>query len=199
MTECPNCASAADEHATFCEVCGLEFASGKLPEAPPPPQPIAAPAPVGPETEKEGAPAAAVPSGVDDSGWIATVEADRVFFDTTSAESPDVTIVFPEGMTAVEVPLRGVEILIGRKVEEDNVHPDLDLGADAGVSRRHAALTRRADGRWDLVDLGSTNGTRLGPDSDPIPANDPVVLDDGSTLHVGAWTRVTIRRRSAPE
>src|SRR5438045_3783571 len=32
---------------------------------------------------------------------------------------------------------------------------------DASVSRRHAELAREGDGTWTLVDLGSSNGTRV--------------------------------------
>jgi pSer/pThr/pTyr-binding forkhead associated (FHA) protein len=52
---------------------------------------------------------------------------------------------------------------------------------DNGVSRVHAALRRERD-RWLLVDLGSTNGTRLNGvrlaahDARPIASGDQIEL-----------------------
>lgn len=53
-----------------------------------------------------------------------------------------------------EVPLAGSRVVVGRL-------PDCDLALDEPtVSRRHAAFVRRGD-EWWVVDLGSTNGTRV--------------------------------------
>lgn len=49
----------------------------------------------------------------------------------------------------------GVQLLLGRDGACD-VRFD-----EAGVSRRHATITRSADGRWTVADQGSTNGTWL--------------------------------------
>src|SRR4051794_15214045 len=46
------------------------------------------------------------------------------------------------------------EFLIGRQAPGDG-----KLGNDIEISRRHARITREADGRFVLEDLGSTNGT----------------------------------------
>jgi pSer/pThr/pTyr-binding forkhead associated (FHA) protein len=51
--------------------------------------------------------------------------------------------------------------------------------ADANVSRRHAEL-RRKEGRWTLVDLGSTNGTTV----NGSPATERA-LEHGDTLGFG--------------
>jgi hypothetical protein len=56
-------------------------------------------------------------------------------------------------------------------------HPQIDCGADTGVSRRHCQLN--TDGqRWWVEDLQSSNGTYLSPaggelPTDPIPAGQP--------------------------
>jgi hypothetical protein len=55
---------------------------------------------------------------------------------------------------------------------------------DITVSRRHASITWSA-GRWQLEDLGSTNGTWL--DSTPV-ASTKVVLKEGQTLTLGKVT-----------
>lgn len=61
------------------------------------------------------------------------------------------TLIGPEG---VRLELRGGRHTIGRL-------PDCDLHLDdSTVSREHAAVVRRGD-RWWVLDLGSTNGTRV--------------------------------------
>lgn len=49
------------------------------------------------------------------------------------------------------------------------------------------------DGTWALIDPGSTNGTYLNDDTEPLARNEPVTLRDGDRVHVGAWTRITVR------
>jgi len=70
-------------------------------------------------------------------------------------------------------------------------------GFDPGVSAAHALLVARPDGgcddaSWDLVDLGSTNGTTLAVDAGPIRPHVPVPLPDGAVIHLGAWTMITL-------
>ena len=163
---CPNCGSprAADE--AFCEVCGLDFASGKLPAAPPP----------------QTTPAA------ESSGWAVVVEVDAAFFEKNQS---DETLTPPEGAVAKEIPLRGDEVHIGRSSTSGNVHPDVDLGSDVGVSRKHAVLRRRG-AAWVIADLGSTNGTQVA--GTVLPAGEERVLAEGDVIHLGAWTRLTLVR-----
>lgn len=166
---CPNCGSprAADE--AFCEVCGLDFASGKLPAAPPP----------------------ATEPATEATGWAVVVEVDATFFESNDS---DASLTLPRSDVAQEIPLRGDEVLIGRSSASANVHPDVDLGSDVGVSRKHAALRRRGDG-WVIVDLGSTNGTILA--GKPLPAGEETALAEGDVVNVGAWTRLTLTRVAA--
>jgi serine/threonine protein kinase len=72
------------------------------------------------------------------------------------------------------------EVLIGRS-DPHQQHPlDIDLepygGAPAGVSRRHARLSRQPEG-WSLEDLGSTNGTFL--NEERLSPHRPVRLRSG--------------------
>lgn len=171
---CPNCGAARSPDDTFCEACGLDFATGQMPAAP------AAPAP---------ADAGAAPSG-----WTAVVEADRAFFDSNEADGAT-SITFPDGAGAREIPLTGDEVWIGRRSEAKGFFPAIDLSApvtDPGVSHRHAVLRRQADGSWALLDEMSTNGTWLNGGETPVPHGALTALHDGDRINVGSFTSVTI-------
>ena len=77
------------------------------------------------------------------------------------------------------------EYILGREGQEQVV-PDLNLndyGArDKGVSRVHAALRQDKD-RLLLVDLGSTNGTRL--NGQQLAAHQPTPVADGDEIRLG--------------
>src|SRR5262249_10576425 len=92
-------------------------------------------------------------------------------------------ITFPTDFTPLTIPL-SEELQIGRDT----------LGGDPAVSRVHAVLRRQPDGSYSIVDQGSTNGTRINDDPAPVPANEPVVLDDGDCIRLGAWTVITLHR-----
>jgi hypothetical protein len=88
--------------------------------------------------------------------------------------------------TAQPVLLEGrPEYILGREGREQVV-PDLNLnpyGArDKGVSRVHAAL-RRDHAQLLLVDLGSTNGTRL--NGKPLSAHQPIQVENGDEIRLG--------------
>lgn len=69
--------------------------------------------------------------------------------------------------------------------------PDVDLGDDAGVSARHAALVSDDHGGWAVVDLGSRNGTAVGT-YDAVVAHRPVPVPPGTPVRLGLWTSVLI-------
>lgn len=67
------------------------------------------------------------------------------------------TLTVLAGISAGQVhALDGTEHIIGRGTEADI------WVEDGGVSRRHARITCRSDGRYFVEDLGSTNGTFVG-------------------------------------
>jgi hypothetical protein len=80
------------------------------------------------------------------------------------------------------------EYLLGRDGSEEVV-PDVNLnlygGQDRGVSRMHAAL-RPDRGQLLLVDLGSTNGTRL--NGVRLTAQQPVRVNNGDEIRLGRLT-----------
>lgn len=175
---CPNCGAPHEADDPFCEACGLDFKTGALPEAPPPPQPAA-------------------PTGSVPTGWLAVVEVDADFYATNQADDPTMAAALPKGVTPREVVLDADEIHIGRHSDTKDIHPDIDLGVDPedpGVSRRHAVLRYTPEGTWQVVDMGSTNGTRVNEGADPIAPNQPVDLADGDRVLVGMWTRITLKR-----
>lgn len=78
------------------------------------------------------------------------------------------------------------EWIVGRKDNQRDIYPDLDLGGDggldAGVSRRHARII--ADGSGYLVeDLASANGTFL--NGVRLQIQCPVPLNSGDELRLG--------------
>jgi hypothetical protein len=198
---CANCGAARDAGDAFCEVCGLDFATGELPQPPPPPEELepgeeAAPAPYTPPAGEEAAPdsvPAAAPVDDPDGEWVAVVEADRDFFNHNEAEGSSGAVAFPEDMDRQEVVLVQDRMEIGRLSETSETAPDVAL-EDPGVSRRHARLERQTDRTWAVIDEGSTNGTRV-RGSDPIEPEKPATLNDGDHIHIGAYTRITLQRR----
>ena len=169
---CPNCGAVRSPDDAFCEGCGLEFATGQVPV-------VAAPA---------------ADRSSDASGWKAVVEADRAFFDSNEADGPT-AIAFPENLPAREVPLTGDEVVIGRRSEAKGFFPAIDLSTpvpDPGVSHRHAALRRQADGSWAVVDEMSTNGTWLNGAEQPLAHGVVTALHDGDRINVGSFTSITI-------
>jgi hypothetical protein len=91
-------------------------------------------------------------------------------------------VVIEKGKPGRAFPLGKDRVIIGRLEESDLVL------ADPGVSRRHAEV-RHADGRYVIVDLGSTNGTMV---------NEATIgereLEEGDRITIG-HTVLEFRRR----
>ena len=81
-------------------------------------------------------------------------------------------------------------VTIGRPDPDRGSRPDIDLSGDEAVSRFHAELRRREDGYY-LVDLGSTNGTRIGEEE--IAALSEVKLKSGDEISLGEKTRLVVQ------
>ena len=145
------------------------------------------------------------------TGWTARVWADRDHYELVRARadpSEDLTALpgFPGEPVEFEVDLRGEEIRIGRRgVPDDDpsaVSPDqipgIDLTGpprDPGVSHLHAVLLAVGPDRWVVLDAGSTNGTSLNYAAERLEPGTAVPLGSGDSIHVGAWTTITIERR----
>jgi DNA-binding NtrC family response regulator len=103
----------------------------------------------------------------------------------TATRSPDgnstlhILVSGPDVHTTIALPQVG-RLVIGR---DDNAHIRI---LDPRASRQHALL--HVAGTIQVEDLGSTNGTRLGPNR--LTANQPVPLTIGQALLIGNTTLV---------
>jgi hypothetical protein len=193
---CPECGEPRT--GRFCEGCSYDFVAG------------ASRTPVAVQAVQAVQPAAAarvhstpdpVPVGqapVAGNGWTAVVTADRGYFDAVQQQDgPDVpTITFPAYCPDRHFTLAGDQIRIGRLSRSRGLVPEIDLTGppqDPGVSHLHAVLLAQDDGGWAVVDPGSTNGTTLNDDLDPIANDVAIPVQDGDRIHVGAWTTITLR------
>ena len=179
-TDCPHCGSSNDAGNLFCEQCGYDFTTGQAP-----PQPTV--------TEAPEQPAVILDPAVK---WVVVVEVDPTWYALKGslADQP-----CPPASSST-VALTQHTALVGRSSQSRDIHPEIALDGDTGVSRRHAQLVRDGD---DLVviDLSSTNGTYVVPsgsepsdDSPAVVAGLSTPLKDGDRVYVGAWSRLTIRR-----
>ena len=169
----PRCAVCdAELDGRFCEVCGHDS-----------------------EAPAGQAPAPVAPSAPPRRTWRAVVRADRTWFDAMRRQqgAGDATPEFPRYATERRFELVGAQVAIGRRSASRGTAPEIDLtGLDPAVSAAHALLVARPDGGWELVDVGSTNGTTLAVEDGPIPPHQPVPLDDGAVVRLGAWTTITL-------
>jgi hypothetical protein len=123
--------------------------------------------------------------------WEAVVTADRAYYESLDTGG----VEFPSSYAPRRFPLDGDEILIGRRSAGRGIEPSIDLGGDPrddAVSHRHAMLRLQADGTYAVVDLGSANGTFVDGSTEPIATDEEIRLRDGSRVHIGAWTMITI-------
>ncbi|ARU52690.1 phosphopeptide-binding protein [Cellulosimicrobium cellulans] len=163
----------------------------------PPPLPAPGPGPAGepagpgePTTSGTHLPTPPVP-GPDQ--WVVEIWIDPDWYTAQQPEDP-----MPSAGLPGLVVLRERSVLVGRPSVSRGIHPQVDCGADTGVSRRHCQLS--TDGqRWWVEDLQSSNGTYVSPageplPTDPIPAGQRRELSDGDRVYLGAWTRLVVRK-----
>lgn len=122
---------------------------------------------------------------------------DRAFFDRGD---DDGTASFPADTSSRTVELTGSRSLVGRYSRSQRLSPEIDLSApprDPGVSRSHALIERRPDGTLAVTDLGSSNGTWIGPDAATLTRLEreaATPLEPGTHIYLGSWTRITLHR-----
>lgn len=88
--------------------------------------------------------------------------------------APQLLVLGASGEPTERISLTREPVVIGRLSSNDVIL------SDSNVSRRHAEL-RKVEGRWTLVDLGSTNGTMV---NGKLIKESP--LNDGDELTFGA-------------
>ena len=87
------------------------------------------------------------------------------------------------GRARQQVVVRGERATVGRADPGRGHFPEVDLGADDAVSRRHVEFRRGPEG-WVVVDLGSTNGTRH--NGSWLEALREAPVADGDEIELGA-------------
>lgn len=179
---CPVCGEPLA--GRFCESCGHDAE-----------EPVPAPEPTGVVPPTPPTP----PSTPTTPAWTAVVRADRAWHDQVRARggADADALEFPRYCPERRFTLSGPQLAIGRRSRSRGVAPEIDLSGpplDPGVSALHALLVARPEGGWELVDLGSTNGTVIGEATDPIAPNQPVPLEPGDVIKLGAWTTITVTR-----
>jgi len=76
---------------------------------------------------------------------------------------------------------------LGPDVTQIGRHPDSDIFLDdVTVSRRHAEIKRGSDGRFEVRDVGSLNGTYVNRQR----IDDTAVLDHGDEVQIGKFRLV---------
>lgn len=175
---------------------GVAPAPGTAPAGPgrdpldPPPAVVTPPGAESAPAPDPAAPLTPPPAG---DAWVAELWVDPDWYAAQQSEDPMPSVGLP-----VLVPLRERSLLVGRPSASRNIRPQVDAGADTGVSRRHCQLN--TDGhRWWVEDLQSSNGTFVARAGEALP-HTPIrpgqrhELEDGDRLYLGSWTRLVVRR-----
>jgi hypothetical protein len=134
-----------------------------------------------------------VPPVPGEDQWVAELWVDPDWYEAQDPEDP-----MPSPGSPQVIPLRQRTVLVGRPSASRGIHPEVDAGADTGVSRRHCQLS--TDGHaWSVEDLDSSNGTYVSAPGDPLPTTPLQVgvrheLADGERVFIGGWTRLVVRK-----
>ncbi|GAC1362421.1 MAG: hypothetical protein NVSMB42_22050 [Herpetosiphon sp.] len=103
---------------------------------------------------------------------------------TTAASQAGPRLVSSDGQ--VLTIKQEAEQVIGRDDPISGIHPDIDLtaagGESGGVSRRHATL-HFENGNWSVIDLDSTNYTRI--NGNRVAPNVSTPLHNGDKIQFG--------------
>lgn len=152
---CPKCRTANDNAATVCRACGTAL-------------------PVHASTARLTLPKRMTPT-VDTSNFI----------NTWLIPEGGVGIHIAGGLMPYYLPVQK-ELLLGREASDPRQPTSLDLseqdGFEMGVSRRHAVV-RQGKTQFEVVDLGSSNGTWL--NGKQLLPHQPYPFASGSQIRLG--------------
>ncbi|MGQ9479987.1 FHA domain-containing protein [Chloroflexus sp.] len=99
--------------------------------------------------------------------------------------TPKACLVLADG-SEITLALGKSEYIIGREDPVSNIFPEIDLtpygGESGGVSRQHAKIVHVGN-QWSIVDLNSTNHTRV--NGQRIEPQTPTLISDGTKLQFG--------------
>ena len=133
-------------------------------------------------------------TGADQTSDEVTVETTSVFreLDAPAATSSDTSVSGVEGLPAGSAllvvkrgPNAGSRFLLDQPTTSAGRHPDSDIFLDdVTVSRRHAEF-RLETGEFQVVDVGSLNGTYV--NREPV---DSAVLANGDEVQIGKFRLV---------
>lgn len=192
MIKCPTCGSEYVAGTMFCENCGTYLVGqGEGGDVSPNPSVsftgsnLATPAAVTPTTDplESGQPAAASGDKESPSGTLPLPASSQMPSGPPRARRLRLLILntgrlsnwLPEG-----------EVQIGRTDRANGIFPQVDLdpegGYEAGVSRKHAQITKQSEVFY-IKDLGSVNGSFL--NKQRLAPETPQPLKDGDELRLG--------------
>jgi hypothetical protein len=200
----PSAAPVPAEVQPVAEAPGEPFPAAPASDEPVPPvvappvtapdEPAAVPAPVEATPLDDEQPTRGRPAPRRES-YVAEIWIDPDWYEVQETDEPMPSVALPATVVL------GVDNLIGRASASRNIHPEVDCGIDSGVSRRQSRLSTDST-RWYVEDLGSANGTFVGPAAGPLPTM-PIQgryeLGPDDRIYVGAWTRIVVRKASKDE
>lgn len=193
---CPDCGTPREGNGRFCEVCRHDFQDNKIGVAeviiasqsklPEEIKPVAKE-----EVVKEQAAGPVIPVEVEipavSQRLNVLISVDRDKLASWDGESP----IKPDVNTRI-FPLDLDENLVGRRSNVKGIYPEIEIN-DPGVSHRHMKFIKQPDGSYNVLELGSSNGTELNGAILEPGVNTPVKA--GDELTIGIWTCIKIMAR----
>jgi uncharacterized Zn finger protein (UPF0148 family) len=163
---CPDCGTPREGNGRFCEVCRHDFQDNKtgmaeaIVASQQPSKPVEDIKPA--DKEKIVRESAVEPvKAVEAEAYVVSqklnilISVDRDKASSWDGDSP----IKPDTKDRV-FPLDLDENLVGRRSQGKGVYPEIEIN-DPGVSHRHLKFIKQPDGSFDVLELGSSNGTEL--------------------------------------
>lgn len=156
---CPVCTNKNELAAAFCIHCGAPL-----------------------EPSPEGRPTT---TSVDMDPKVVSEIAEKTFIESLEAPASGISL-YLSGHSKPIYTLQEKQFVLGRRIRKEKEQGLVDLapfGAfENGVSKQHALL-RQAGNCYEIMDIGSTNGTWL--NGQRLVPNRPYRLNSGMQIHLG--------------